>query len=87
MVSGIFCVDVKYIDAWSLFIFSTTGIQPSSDELGFCPLRSIVIGSPFSPLNDQLFLMVESDLAVFPKRIELPNLPSSILSPAKDNKG
>ena len=50
-------------------------------------MRIIVIGLPSSPFFDQLFWIEPSTLEVLPNLIELPNLPSSILSPAKGKTG
>ena len=74
---------VKYIEVSSLLISSTVGIQPSSVWLP-CPLRIMVIESPFSPIEDQVFGVF---FTVEPNRIELPHLPSIILSPSKGKRG
>ena len=68
-------------------MFSTTGIQPSSLAPGSWPLRIIIIGSPLLPPPDQLFFILLGVFEVLPNLIELPNLPSNILSPAKGNIG
>jgi hypothetical protein len=64
------------------------GIHPSS-VCSPCPFRIIVIGSPFIPDVDQLFVIVGlgEPATVLPKRIEFPHLPSCIKSPSKGNKG
>ena len=82
-------VDVKYIDAKSSWTFSVIGIQPSSltasvpgaTPFGW-PFLIIDIGSPFSPEFDQLFFILPATLDVLPNLIELPNLPSIIVSPS-----
>jgi len=43
-----------------------------------------VIGSPFWPVEDQVFT---EPVTVEPKRIELPHLPSRITSPSNGSKG
>ena len=74
---------VKYAEVLSLLISSIVGTHPSSVWLP-CPLRIIVMGSPFSPVEDQVLGV---SLTVEPKRIELPHLPSKILSPSKGKRG
>jgi len=44
----------------------------------------MVIGSPSVPVEDQVFGV---SLTVDPKRIELPHLPSIILSPSNGKSG
>ena len=61
---GSFWVEVKYIEDKSLFIFSTTGNHPSSEELVGWPFLIMIIGSPSFPEVDQLFLYWLVDLEI-----------------------
>ena len=71
---------------WSEFIFSIVCSQPLSFSSTCWPLRIIVIGSPVVPFVEYAVLSGAS-LAVAPNLIELPNLPSTIVSPSKGNNG
>jgi len=51
-----------------------------------CPFLNIKIGFPFFPTEDQLLGLL-AFFTVEPKRIELPHLPSYIISPSYGNKG
>jgi hypothetical protein len=74
---GNFCVDVKYIEEPSKFIFSVIELKLGC-SLCFW-LVKIVIGSPILPVDDQLFPTEVIPLGtVLPNLRLLPNLPSII---------